>query len=69
MERIFSYAYRGRRGMESVEKENPSVRLATETALDDLVDDEQGLQRKHKVDTTLQVTYIIDVLQNFFLIY
>lgn len=45
MEKIFSFAWRGKRGIEAVEgQEN-----------DDQVDDEQGLMRRHKVDTTLQI--------------
>lgn len=51
MEKIFSYAWRGKRGIELDEnKENPDED-------DNYVDDEQGLQRKHKVDTTLQVHF------------
>lgn len=47
MEKIFSFAWRGKRGIEVEEgQEN-----------DHLVDDEQGLQRKHKVDTTLQIHF------------
>lgn len=47
MEKIFSFAWRGKRGIE-----------AEENAADDhYVDDEQGLQRKHVVDTTLQIHF------------
>lgn len=46
MEKIFSFAWRGKRGLEGEGNEN-----------DNLVDDEQGLQRKHKVDTTLQIHF------------
>lgn len=68
MEKIFSFAWRGKRGLENVEE--------TGDPDDHLVDDEQGklkscckiknliickkykgLQRKHKVDTTLQIHF------------
>ncbi|XP_058822693.1 calcium uptake protein 3, mitochondrial isoform X1 [Topomyia yanbarensis] len=50
MEKIFSFAWKGKRGIESKEGEEPDEH-------DDYVDDEQGLQRKHKVDTTLQIHF------------
>ncbi|XP_035774458.1 calcium uptake protein 3, mitochondrial-like isoform X5 [Anopheles albimanus] len=50
MEKIFSFAWKGKRGIEAKEGEEPGEH-------DDYVDDEQGLQRKHKVDTTLQVHF------------
>lgn len=50
MEKIFSFAWRGKRGLELEENED-----AQED--DHYVDDEQGLQRKHKVDTTLQIHF------------
>ncbi|EAT36619.1 AAEL011306-PA, partial [Aedes aegypti] len=50
MEKIFSFAWKGKRGIESKEGEEAGEN-------DDYVDDEQGLQRKHKVDTTLQVHF------------
>ncbi|XP_035891681.1 calcium uptake protein 3, mitochondrial isoform X9 [Anopheles stephensi] len=50
MEKIFSFAWKGKRGIESKEGEEPGEH-------DDYVDDEQGLQRKHKVDTTLQIHF------------
>nr|XP_029736422.1 calcium uptake protein 3, mitochondrial-like isoform X7 [Aedes albopictus] len=50
MEKIFSFAWKGKRGIESKEGEEGGEN-------DDYVDDEQGLQRKHKVDTTLQVHF------------
>lgn len=46
MEKIFSFAWRGKRGLESEGNDN-----------DNMVDDEQGLQRRHKVDTTLQIHF------------
>lgn len=50
MEKIFSFAWRGKRGLENVEETGDAEN-------DHLVDDEQGLQRKHKVDTTLQIHF------------
>ncbi|XP_062563032.1 calcium uptake protein 3, mitochondrial isoform X3 [Armigeres subalbatus] len=50
MEKIFSFAWKGKRGIESKEGDEAGEN-------DDYVDDEQGLQRKHKVDTTLQVHF------------
>lgn len=47
MEKIFSFAWKGKRGIDP--EENPDG--------NDLVDDEQGLQRKHVVDTTLQIHF------------
>lgn len=54
MEKIFSFAWRGKRGidLEASEKEKQG-----ENAQDMYIDDEQGLQRKHKVDTTLQIHF------------
>ncbi|XP_070508335.1 calcium uptake protein 3, mitochondrial isoform X3 [Chironomus tepperi] len=51
MEKIFSYAWRGKRGIEVEEGKEG------EDDNDHLVDDEQGLQRRHKVDTTLQIHF------------
>ncbi|XP_057671979.1 calcium uptake protein 3, mitochondrial isoform X1 [Diorhabda carinulata] len=50
MEKIFSHAWKGRRGMTN---ENEDVA----TIQEQYVDDEQGLQRKHIVDTTLIVHF------------
>ncbi|KFB35411.1 AGAP004179-PA-like protein [Anopheles sinensis] len=50
MEKIFSFAWKGKRGIEPKEGEEPGEH-------DDYVDDEQGLQRKHKVDTSLQIHF------------
>lgn len=50
MEKIFSFAWRGKRGMdleENIEGDHE----------EHYVDDEQGLQRRHKVDTTLQIHF------------
>ncbi|XP_055636429.1 calcium uptake protein 3, mitochondrial [Toxorhynchites rutilus septentrionalis] len=51
MEKIFSFAWKGKRGIETTEGEE------NDDGHDDYVDDEQGLQRKHKVDTTLQIHF------------
>ncbi|XP_068082952.1 calcium uptake protein 3, mitochondrial [Anabrus simplex] len=51
MEKIFSHAWRGKRGL--VEEENTKPHPIHE----DYVDDEQGLQRRHLVDTTLIVHF------------
>ncbi|CAO1333533.1 unnamed protein product [Diamesa hyperborea] len=55
MEKIFSFAWRGKRGidLEASEKE----KQGEQNAQDLYIDDEQGLQRKHKVDTTLQIHF------------
>lgn len=45
MEKIFSGAWRDKRGQ----------RNETSEEVDDLVDDSEGLQRRHSVDTTIQV--------------
>lgn len=51
MEKIFSYAWKGKRGIDYNSEEDHSKEVTQEH----YVDDEQGLQRKHKVDTTLQI--------------
>ncbi|CRL01654.1 CLUMA_CG014877, isoform A [Clunio marinus] len=48
MEKIFSFAWKGKRGLDTEVQEGSD---------DHYVDDEQGLQRKHKVDTTLQIHF------------
>ncbi|XP_055605225.1 calcium uptake protein 3, mitochondrial-like [Uranotaenia lowii] len=50
MEKIFSFAWKGKRGIENQEGEESDEHS-------DYIDDEQGLQRKHKVDTTLQIHF------------
>lgn len=54
MEKIFSFAWKGKRGIDVPESELDSKKEITQ---DHYVDDEQGLQRKHKVDTTLQIHF------------
>lgn len=51
MEKIFSHAWKGKRGM-AIE-ENTNLKFPNE----DYVDDEQGLQRRHVVDTTLIIHF------------
>ncbi|KAM3962153.1 mitochondrial calcium uptake 3 [Aphomia sociella] len=53
MEKIFSFAWRGKRGMseDSAEDSNEGK------PQDNYVNDEQGLQRRHNVDTLLQVHF------------
>ncbi|XP_061393050.1 calcium uptake protein 3, mitochondrial isoform X1 [Musca vetustissima] len=60
MERIFSGAWKDKRGKnkteeEATEEDNKSKQEEEEKEEDNYIDDEEGLQRKHKVDTTLQV--------------
>ncbi|XP_049805681.1 calcium uptake protein 3, mitochondrial isoform X3 [Schistocerca nitens] len=52
MEKIFSHAWKGKRGIADV-KEDPKPHPIHE----DYVDDEQGLQRRHLVDTTLIIHF------------
>ncbi|KAK7873491.1 hypothetical protein R5R35_011833 [Gryllus longicercus] len=51
MEKIFSHAWKGKRGLTAVEDKKPHP------IHEDYVDDEQGLQRRHVVDTTLIVHF------------
>lgn len=57
MEKIFSFAWRGKRGMPEESKEEGKEGKPQ----DNYVNDEQGLQRRHNVDTLLQVemSYLI----------
>lgn len=52
MEKIFSFAWKGKRGMteDSDDKARPH---------ENYVNDEQGLQRRHNVDTLLQVITLL----------
>jgi Ca2+-binding EF-hand superfamily protein len=52
MEKIFSHAWKGKRGITS--EENEKIILPIQ---EHYVDDEQGLQRKHIVDTTLIIHF------------
>ncbi|XP_037823369.1 calcium uptake protein 3, mitochondrial isoform X7 [Lucilia sericata] len=57
MERIFSGAWKDKRGKtQTNEEESEQVKKDgdEESEEDNYIDDEEGLQRKHKVDTTLQ---------------
>ncbi|XP_047995003.1 calcium uptake protein 3, mitochondrial [Leguminivora glycinivorella] len=51
MEKIFSFAWRGKRGIESQDGGD------ADKPQDSYVNDEQGLQRRHNVDTLLQVHF------------
>lgn len=53
MEKIFSHAWRGKRGLQ-VDDSVDVLKLPIEQQF---VDDEQGLQRRHAVDTTLIVHF------------
>ncbi|XP_058978712.1 calcium uptake protein 3, mitochondrial isoform X5 [Musca domestica] len=59
MERIFSGAWKDKRGKNKTEdvatEEVKKSKEEEEKEEDNYIDDEEGLQRKHKVDTTLQV--------------
>lgn len=55
MEKIFSFAWRGKRGIDL--EANEKEKQGEQNAQDMYIDDEQGLQRKHKVDTTLQIHF------------
>lgn len=50
MEKIFSFAWKGKRGISEGQPDGKTVQ-------DQYVDDEQGLQRKHNVDTTLAIHF------------
>lgn len=52
MEKIFSHAWKGKRGMQMAE--GLDMKLPIQEAY---VDDEEGLQRRHTVDTTLLVHF------------
>lgn len=62
MEKIFSYAWKGKRGI--AEETDPASDSQTEDSAtpkeqpqETYVDDEQGLQRRHQVDTLLTVHF------------
>lgn len=59
MEKIFSHAWRGRHGVES--KENLDLLTERQTTPEQIqvqyINDEQGLQRRHAVDTTLMIHF------------
>ena len=66
MEKIFSHAWRDKRGLPSEDGEDKSktknkeadAKEGQESQADkDYVDDEQGLQRRHIVDTTLTIHF------------
>jgi hypothetical protein len=56
MEKIFSHAWKGKHGVqEAMSKEEDKKKH--NAIVEDYVDDEQGLQRKHVVNTTLIVHF------------
>ncbi|KAG5330098.1 MICU3 protein, partial [Acromyrmex heyeri] len=59
MEKIFSHAWRGRHGCETKEElEQLQKRQGTpEEIQGQFIDDDQGLQRRHAVDTTLMIHF------------
>ncbi|XP_043524059.1 calcium uptake protein 3, mitochondrial isoform X4 [Frieseomelitta varia] len=59
MEKVFSHAWRGRHGTETKEKlDLLTERQTTPEAIQvQYIDDEQGLQRRHAVDTTLMIHF------------
>ncbi|CAL7951364.1 unnamed protein product [Xylocopa violacea] len=59
MEKVFSHAWRGRHGTETKEKLDLLVEKQTTPEAIQLqyIDDEQGLQRRHAVDTSLMIHF------------
>ena len=57
MEKIFSHAWRGKRGVAETTATEGDDDKTKSHPVEDYVDDEQGLQRKHVVDTTLIVHF------------
>ncbi|CAD1474766.1 unnamed protein product, partial [Heterotrigona itama] len=59
MEKVFSHAWRGRHGTETKDKlDLLTERQTTPEAIQvQYIDDEQGLQRRHAVDTTLMIHF------------
>ncbi|GFG32249.1 hypothetical protein Cfor_01294, partial [Coptotermes formosanus] len=55
MEKIFSHAWKGKRGVSDMPAEEDKKKH--QSLVEEYVDDEQGLQRKHVVDTTLIVHF------------
>ncbi|XP_046628701.1 calcium uptake protein 3, mitochondrial isoform X6 [Neodiprion virginianus] len=53
MEKIFSHAWRGRHGGNLEINSLPEVQESSDIAIPGRFDDDQGLQRRHAVDTTL----------------
>ncbi|KAF5303215.1 hypothetical protein FQR65_LT08295 [Abscondita terminalis] len=52
MEKIFSHAWKGKRGL-AISEDLTKIKIPSE----EYVDDEQGLQRRHSVDTTLIIHF------------
>lgn len=56
MEKIFSHAWKDKRGMD----DGSDMLTVAGSADIDYVDDDQGLQRQHNVDTTLTIHFFGD---------
>ncbi|XP_069677403.1 calcium uptake protein 3, mitochondrial-like isoform X3 [Periplaneta americana] len=57
MEKIFSHAWKGKHGVPESTPGTEDEKKKQRPVVEDYVDDEQGLQRKHMVDTTLIVHF------------
>ncbi|KAG9428137.1 hypothetical protein HZU67_10455 [Apis mellifera carnica] len=59
MEKVFSHAWRGRHGTETKENLNllTERQMTPEAIQVQYIDDEQGLQRRHAVDTSLMIYF------------
>ncbi|XP_036324878.1 calcium uptake protein 3, mitochondrial isoform X6 [Rhagoletis pomonella] len=55
MERIFSGVWKGKRRVQDDGEKKQLKEEAEKLAQDDFIDDDEGLQRKHRIDTTLQI--------------
>lgn len=68
MEKIFSFAWKGKRGIGNEQEEGKDDK--GNGPQDTYVNDDQGLQRRHNVDTFLQVIhwtklFIVKLAYNF----
>ena len=57
MEKIFSHAWKGKHGVAETGAAAEDDKKKNRPVVEDYVDDDQGLQRKHMVDTTLIVHF------------
>nr|CAD7405045.1 unnamed protein product [Timema cristinae] len=57
MEKIFSHAWRGKHGIPDTGSTEDKTPVEAATPYEEYVDDSQGLQRRHLVDTTLIVHF------------
>lgn len=53
MEKVFSHAWKDKRGVQ----DDSDMLTFHGSTTEDYVDDEQGLQRRHNVDTTLTIHF------------